>query len=139
MFDTEIDQIKKTLSEEDLYINKADQPLHYAHYLVNKALNPNKDRQSLRAAIFSGDNEEPVNLQDLAEVLGFKVRPVSDRHIIDLIEGPDMANWKAKDVFDYISTRLNGKPGLTIKKIKTWQTEGEVTKRALSYIHRKLK
>ena len=137
-FTAEINAIKRELGKEHLVIDKNTQPLSYAHYLVNKKLNPNKDRQSLRAALFSGNNNEPVDSGDLAEAVGYKVKPVSPHHIIDLFEAPDLTDYSDQQIIEYVGTRLDGPPGITLRKVKTWRAEGFINRRVITYIHKKL-
>lgn len=138
-FTEEIEAINRELDKEVLIIDKNTQPLHYAHYLVNKALNPGKDRQSMRAAIYSGTSGETVDNHDLSEALGYKVKPISPRHIIDLFEGPDLSDWSDGDVLKYIKDRIGGKPGISLKRIKDMRAEGFLNRRVFTHIHRKLK
>ena len=139
IFTDEINVIKNNLINEDLTIDRQTQPLAYAHYIINYRLNPTKDRQSRRAALFSAHNGEYIDGNDLKEVLGYRMRPKSLEHIIDQIEAPSMSTWEPHHILEYIKNAVGGKPGVSLKKIAAWKAEGVVERRVISHIHSKLK
>lgn len=107
-----------------------------AHYLINKTLNPDKDRQSLRAAIASA--EEPPDKNDVKEVLGYKVKWRSLDHLLYLLKEdlPDFTDYSDKQVVDYVRDQLQGTPKLGVRKVNKWRKEGGLELKVIDHIFR---
>ena len=130
--DTLLNNIITSINSEALEVTSKNIE---AHYIINKTLNPNKDRQSLRAAIASADDEPDKN--DVAEVLGYKVKWKSIDHLLLLLKGdlPDFTGYSDKQVVDYVKEQLQGTPRLGVRRVDKWRKEGNLELKVLDHIY----
>lgn len=109
---------KETGSLEDINVR--------IHFIINNKLCPGKEKQSLRAAISSSKTGDPIDKDDVEEILGYKVKWKSLDHLEFLLtqEMPDFSKYTDQQVVDYVRKELGGTPRIGKKRVSNFRKEG---------------